>query len=195
MTRRGPASALRMVVTLASAGLVSGSALASVYMATAPRIARHQQAALAKAVLAVVPGAARFEALPGRRNVYATFTPDGRPAGLAIQAEGPGFMDTIRLLYGFRPESRTITGLAILDSRETPGLGDKIMTDPAFVHSFDALRVDPEIVPVTGGPTAADNEVDCISGATISSKAVVSILQRSVVGLPSGLTALPKENR
>ena len=184
MTRTGPASALRMVVTLASAGLLSGSALASVYMATAPRIARHHQAALAKAVLKVVPGAARFEAIPGESNMYATFTADGQAAGLAIQAEGPGFMDTIRLLYGFSPNARTITGLAILDSRETPGLGDKIMTDPGFVHSFDALQVDPEIVPATTGPRAADNEVDCISGATISSKAVVNILQRSLAELP-----------
>jgi len=68
-----------------------------------------------------------------------------------------------------------VTGMYVLESRETPGLGDKIFKDEAFVANFRALAVDPEIVLVKGGRTA-DNEVDAITGATISSRAVVKIL-------------------
>jgi electron transport complex protein RnfG len=68
--------------------------------------------------------------------------------------------------------------MAILESRETPGLGDKIYKDAAFVANFDSLSIDPEIVTVKKGRKSAPNEVDAITGATISSKAVARIIQQ-----------------
>jgi hypothetical protein len=41
---------------------------------------------------------------------------------------------------------------------------------------FTKLSIDPEVVPVPTGTRSAANEVDTITGATISSKAVVSII-------------------
>jgi electron transport complex protein RnfG len=99
--------------------------------------------------------------------------------GYAIPADGSGFMDTIKLIYGFDPTRRVIVGMAVLDSRETPGLGDKIITDSEFHENFVALVVEPEIDAVKKGKKTAENQVDCITGATISSEAVVSILNRS----------------
>ena len=66
--------------------------------------------------------------------------------------------------------------MEILDSRETPGLGDKIYKDAVFVANFSNLVADPEIVTVKKGTRSAPNEVDAITGATISSKAVVRII-------------------
>ena len=66
--------------------------------------------------------------------------------------------------------------MEILDSRETPGLGDKIYKDAVFVANFSNLVADPEIVTVKKGTRNAPNEVDAITGATISSKAVVRII-------------------
>jgi electron transport complex protein RnfG len=179
MTERGE-SATRMVVVMMIAGLLSGIVLAWVYVGTAPRIAQNHEAALNDAVLSVVAGAVRAERHPESGVVHAAYAKDGSLAGLAVQAEGPGFMDTIRLIYGFVPRTQRIVGLQILDSRETPGLGDKIMTDPDFVGSFRDLSVEPNIVPVTREKPSHPNEVDCISGATISSKAVVRIVQQSL---------------
>jgi electron transport complex protein RnfG len=68
--------------------------------------------------------------------------------------------------------------MEILQSRETPGLGDKIYKDAAFVANFSALSIDPEIITVKKGAKTALNEVDAITGATISSKAVVQIINR-----------------
>ena len=82
----------------------------------------------------------------GDEAVFAGFDADGDLVGYAIPADGPGFQDIIGLLYGYLPAERRITGMEILESRETPGLGDKIYKDAAFVANFDALAVDPEIV-------------------------------------------------
>ncbi|MDD9941766.1 MAG: FMN-binding protein [Myxococcales bacterium] len=199
----GHASSLRLVATLALAGFFSGVVLCGVYLASAPRIASNRAAALERAVLEVVPGAVAFSLMvagadgrltpadsseriadvdpqvPEPARVYATRDARGERVGYAIEAQGPGFMDTIRLLYGLDPATGTVIGLRILASRETPGLGDKIMYDPAFVESFRALSVEPEIVAVTRRPRRRSNEVDCIGGATISSRAVVQIVAGS----------------
>ena len=71
-----------------------------------------------------------------------------------------------------------IIGMEVLESKETPGLGDKIFKDQDFVANFSALNIDPEIVAVGSGKKTASHEVDSISGATISSKAVVKIINQ-----------------
>ena len=65
--------------------------------------------------------------------------------------------------------------MQVLESRETPGLGDRIYKDEVFVAEFRDLAVEPSIE-VIKGHGEAPHEVDAITGATISSKAVVSIL-------------------
>jgi electron transport complex protein RnfG len=185
---------IRMVATLALAGLCSGLVLVGVFLATQPRILQNRAEALNAAIYAVLPGteeiraqtvrdgalvAANDDTLPAGETVYAGYDADGKLIGYAVPAAGPGFMDTIQLLYGYDPESHEIIGLQVLESRETPGLGDKIITDEDFAANFDALAITPEIVPVKKGEKSRPNEVDCITGATISSEAVVSILNAS----------------
>ena len=96
-------------------------------------------------------------------------------------------MDDITVLYGYHPINEMIIGMKVLESRETPGLGDKIEKDKPFLDSFIDLAVNPEILAATRGPRAQPNEVDAISGATISSKAVVKLLNLSVKPLQEPL--------
>jgi electron transport complex protein RnfG len=188
--------ALRLVASLAIAGLLSGLVLVGVFLGTEERIAKNRADALRRAVFQVLPGTETIETyvldpsgaptpylgsadrLPDGEALYAGIRPDGTLVGLAIPAEGSGFMDTIRLLYGFDPSREVIVGMEVLDSRETPGLGDKIVYDPEFRSNFEALAVKPRIVAIKEGKTEP-NQVDCITGATISSEAVVTILNRS----------------
>jgi len=183
-------SSVRLIITLGVAGLFAGLALVGIYELTEPRIAANKARALREAVLEVVPGSASLEELSWRDGalvasegaaepIYAAYDEAGDLSGYAIPGEGPGFQDTIKLIYGFQPESRTIVGMYVLESKETPGLGDKIFKDDEFRGSFRALAVDPEIVPTKKGTASAPHEVDCITGATISSKAVVRILNES----------------
>jgi len=177
-----------MLATLGIAGMLSGAILVGVYQATAPRIERNRAEALEKAIFEVVPGAERREAwvlrdgaltaaepTPGEQAVYAGYDASGTRLGFAIPAEGGGFQDTIRLIYGVDPVRRVVLGMRVLESRETPGLGDKIIKDDKFVGAFSALAVDPAIVATKKG-AKEPYEVDAISGATISSKAVVNII-------------------
>jgi electron transport complex protein RnfG len=186
----------RLVLTLAAAGLVAGLALSGVYLATAPRIERNRAEALRRAIFEVLPGttetAAHVESdgavtahaadagPPPPDAVFVGWSESGEVVGWAIPAEGPGFMDTVRVLYGYDAVEKRIIGLAVLESRETPGLGDKIDYDPDWKANFVALAVEPEIVALRREEKTQPNEVDCITGATISSEAVVSMLNRSV---------------
>ena len=73
--------------------------------------------------------------------VFAGFDRDGKLVGLAIETQGMGYQDLIRLLYGYSPDEQAIIGIRVLESRETPGLGDRIETDANFLRNFQRLDV------------------------------------------------------
>jgi len=186
----------RLVATLTLTGLMSGLILVGVYLVTQPRILRNQAEALYAAIYHVLPGTQEIRTfvvregrlvtyespdgkLPDEQAVYAGHREDGSLVGYAVPAEGAGFQDTIKLIYGYDPSRRVIVGMQVLDSRETPGLGDKIITDDEFLANFEALAIEPSVVAVKKGKKVNPNEVDSITGATISSEAVVKILNES----------------
>jgi len=173
------------------AGLLSGLAIVGIYEITLPRITANQAAALNRAVFEVVPGSADMQPLrwtgeslvaePGASGddvIYGAYGSDGSFVGYAIPGEGAGFQDNIKLLYGYVPAGKKIVGMYVLESRETPGLGDRIMKDPKFGGEFKDLSVEP-VVKLVKGTGTAPNEVDAITGATISSNAVVKIINNT----------------
>ncbi len=186
-------SSARLVFTLALAGLISGAAIIGIYEFTLPTITANKARELREAVFKVVPGVTQMQQLVYRdgelivaaktekdeKPIYAGYDEGGVFVGYAIPAAGPGFQDTIGLLYGYKPDGQLVTGMEILESRETPGLGDKIYKDAEFVANFKALLTAPEIVVVKKGKKSRPNEVDAITGATISSKAVVRIINET----------------
>ena len=146
-----------------------------------------------EAVFKVLPGVSQMQALVYRDGelivvetpdkdepvVYGGYDEQGEFVGYAMPAAGPGFQDTIAILYGYQPAEKIVVGMEVLESRETPGLGDKIYKDAVFVGGFSALSVEPEIFAVKKGTKAQPNEIDAITGATISSKAVVRIINEA----------------
>lgn len=183
-------SAPRLVATLGALGFASGLLLVSVFLLSQPSIEAYRRQVLEAAINRVVPGSSRRRALAVRDGrlqeapeketggdgiIYAAYDEAGQQLGYAIPAEGPGFQDTIKLIYGYDPVRRMVTGMEVLESRETPGLGDKIMKDPGFLAQFLDLLVEPAVAAVKTRSGQA-NEVDVISGATISSQAVVRII-------------------
>ncbi|MCP4042253.1 MAG: FMN-binding protein [Gammaproteobacteria bacterium] len=180
-------------MTLAIAGLISGIAIIGIYEVTLPTITANKARELREAVFKVLPGVSKMQKLvyegdkltpksgktDAEKTIFGGYDQEGRFIGFAIPGAGPGFQDTIKLLFGYNPEKKVVTGMEILESRETPGLGDKIYKDAVFVANFDALFIEPQIVTVKKGTKSAPNEVDAITGATISSKAVVRIINES----------------
>lgn len=197
-----PTSGFRLVATLGLIALFSGLLVVSVYEYTRPFIDQNQQRALEDAVLEVIPGAEtrrsfeltddgltpRDEAAESGRTVYAAYNADGSLAGVALEASGRGYADVIRILYGYDPECRCIVGMTVLESRETPGLGDKIETEPHFLESLQGLeaRLNDQgtglahrIRTVDQGEADDPWEIDGITGATISSEAIGDMIHDS----------------
>lgn len=179
----------RLILTLTLAGLLSGITIVGAYELTRPAILANQARALREAVFEVVPGAESLLGLAWRDGalqpagagppaLYAGYDADDRFLGYAIPGEGAGYQDTIGLIYGYDPARRRVIGMQVLESRETPGLGDRIFKDPVFVGAFRDLAVDPAIELVKEG-ASLPHQVDGITGATISSRAVVRIVNEA----------------
>jgi len=189
-----------MIATMGLIGLIASILLVVTYFTTKPYIDANLAAYLESAIGEVLPGISSRRtfriadgkvtpddeglAPPGSR-VFAGFDSLGTLQGLAIEAQGQGYADVILVLYGYDPGCRCIIGFKVLDSRETPGLGDRIQRDQDFLANFDSLDVRwiPDSMSVEGpielakhGTKTAAYQIDAISGATISSRAVTSIL-------------------
>ena len=82
------------------------------------------------------------EGVDARRleRVYIGYRADEQPVGYAITASGPGFQDVVKLIFGYDPDSGKLLGMKVLENKETPGLGDKIERDEAFVSQFDGRK-------------------------------------------------------
>lgn len=193
--RQEEPSSFRLIATMGVAGLVAGVVLVGIYLVTKPLIDQNRYNDLQGAILDILPETgetriwvlqgdelAPYEGpegqLPEGEAVYASFDEAGQLLGYSVPAEGPGYQDTIRVLYGFDPVRQVIVGLAVLENKETPGLGDLIVDDPDFHANFEALAIEPGIVAVRDG-RVEPNQVDVISGATISSEAIVNMLNAS----------------
>ncbi len=146
------------------------------------RIQDNKKAALNQGIAEVVPdlgseAPTMFE-IDGN-NVYKCLDNNGQLAGWAIVGSTGGFVDTIELVAGLSPDGNTITGIKVLVQNETPGLGDKITTDPAEKNFYPRQYTGRS----TNGPfslTKQDpqnpNDIQAITGATYSSQYVMDIV-------------------
>ncbi|MFH2063960.1 MAG: FMN-binding protein [Pseudomonadota bacterium] len=133
-----------------------------------------------------------------RKKVYTVFEtryPDGKPAGWVAKASGQGYADKIELLFGVDPGATKLTGLFILEQKETPGLGNKII-DKQWRDQF-ILKPTGRMLKVVKGGAKGPYEIDAITGATISSKSVTTIINKTLADIQKQLASLaanPKED-
>ncbi|MCA9447873.1 MAG: FMN-binding protein [Candidatus Omnitrophica bacterium] len=178
-----------LVILLA---LVYGAGLAGVQIGLSPRIEQNKKDETYRVIPDLVPGAdARWieetrVPFEGKEVlVYRANTQAGDPMGWVVPASGQGFADKIEILIGLDPEVHTITGVYVLNQKETPGLGDYI-TGIDFTSRFAGKSTGERLEAVRGG-AVKDNQIDAITGATISSNAVTSIVNTAVETLGGAL--------
>jgi electron transport complex protein RnfG len=193
----------KMIRILMGIAMLSGFLVVLTFQLTKPIIAENQRRAIEAAVFQVIPGAVQrrdfmvndqgITAVDPEKpaegtKVYAGYDAEGNLLGVATNTAAQGYADLVHLLYGYDPDCQCIRGIKVLKLAETPGLGDKIITDANFVANFDQLDVSlnadgsglaNEIVTVKSGTKKNPWEIDAISGATISSKAVGNALNQS----------------
>ena len=123
----------------------------------------------------------------GRTIAYSVFKAStaGETKGWVAKASAQGYADKVELLIGMSPEADKITGLFVLDQKETPGLGAKIV-DPSWRGQFVGKST---AQPFQAVKNKADEpyEIDAITGATISSKTVCGIVNKTVADLKQPL--------
>ncbi len=187
--------AWRLLLTLALAGAMSGWLVVTVYKVTLPAVRKYAAEQVNAAVREVLKAPARWDTLylvndaltrtaPDKADLadipktYVGFDASGNRLGVAITAAEPGFQELVTLMIGFDPKSGTLIGFKVLEHKETPGLGDKIERDTAFGGQFTG-RVAP-LRGVKGRAGKPPSEVQTITGATISSRAVIRIINHAV---------------
>jgi len=159
-------------------GVFFGGALAGVHYQLGDRISRNKLADTLSQVPMLVSGSADSEpAQVGGMLVYRAMDEAGQTLGWVLPAGGPGFADRLELLIGLDARAEKITGLYVLDQKETPGLGNRIV-EQIWRGQFKGTQTDRAIKLVKTAP--GENQVQAITGATISSQSVTDIVNRSV---------------
>lgn len=207
-----PPNPWHMLRSMGGVGIVCALLIVVAFQGTLPRINQNKAEALERAVFQVLPGTknrATFRVNPdgacepfqgearGQRLVYAGFDENNNLVGIAVEAQGQGFQDVIRLIYGYSPEKQAVIGYQVLESKDTPGLGDKVEKDPHFLANFDNLEtpltadggaLQHAIEFVKSGGKQHPWQIEGITGATISSRAVANIMQKSTAEMVPLLT-------
>ena len=159
-----PKTLLKPVVTLLTVTALMGALLAGVNFATRDAIAQAKAQKTARAIAAVLPGAAAPEVISFEDDTALVQTVYRTDLGYAVETAPAGFGGSIALMVGVDP-SGTVLGVSVISHTETPGLGAvsaaKTPAGESFRDSFVGL---------SGTVTVSD--IDAISGATITSKAV-----------------------
>ncbi len=190
----------KMLSAMVGIGIFCGLLIVLTYEGTLPRVERLRAEALERAIFKVLPGineTKTFSFSDGQfiqtdqsegTVIYAGYDEAGDFKGIAIEASGQGYADIIKILYGYDPINQIVIGFYVLESKETPGLGDKIEKDENFLANFTALDVTLDdtksnlinsVIPVKSGTKENAWEVDGITGATISSRAIAEIIDKS----------------
>ena len=187
-----------LVILLA---LLYGGALAGVETTLGPRIAENKKRETYDVIPMLISEADKtktvelmVEGESGREvRVYRAVAADGTHKGWVVPAGGQGFGDRIELLIGLDARLSTITGLYVLDQKETPGLGNYITTE-GFRNQFSGKPTDRSLVVVKSDPKAS-YEIRALTGATISSESVSAIVNRAVADVKERIRRQPHATR
>jgi len=201
----------KLLAMMTGAGAIAGLLIVTAYQLTLPKIEEHQGEVMQTAIQEVLKAPPSYDtlylvngalvkALPAGADakklekVYLGHDAAGKRAGFAISAAENGFQDLVTLMFGYDAAAHRLIAMKVIGNKETPGLGNKIETDSAFVNGFVNA-----IAPVNGvkkdrGKSTA-NDVVMITGATISSRAVIRIINNAIARWQPLLDAYHEETK
>jgi len=183
-----------MFLNLVVIGAVSGAILAAFYHVADPMIKANQEKELKEAIFVVLPEARDYKLLKkpvdkADITIYEGIDGAGAPVGIAFKADGGGFQGNVGVMVGLNLDYLHLKGIKILDQVETPGLGNRI-SEPVFEDEFKGVDISPKIEYIKNRKPEKPNQIQSITGATISSNAVVTNINNAVSRV---LAAFPRE--
>lgn len=176
----------RIIVFVLVMGTFAGGLLIGVNAFTGPRILKNEEYKLKSSVLDVL------EIHYDKTNILSVFdqnvvtskkdkftfykAPDG---AVAFSFSGSGLWGPVSGIISLERDLKTIRKIKITHQEETPGLGGRI-AESDYLKQFKTKEVFPKIVFTPEGKASRKNEVDAITGATGSSRALEKLLNESV---------------
>ncbi len=163
-----------------------GLLIAVTNAALSPRIVQNKINKRNRLVGALLPEAKNFvldteieiESIQGKKEkieVYRAMSEEDECVGWSFNAAGSGFADKIELVVAVDKDFEKLAGFDVLASNETPGFGDQIKYD-YYRDQFKGAPAEELKLISSGDPKKIDAEIVAISGATVSSEAVLEII-------------------
>lgn len=175
----------KMIVNMVLVAAITGVILSFVFMKADPLIQANKAKELRESIFKVLPEAKDFQPVektlgPKEKFIlYVGVDDAGTPIGVAFKADGGGFQGNVGVMVGLDLEYAKMKAIEILDQVETPGLGDRIR-NPLFKDQFKGVEVSPKVEYIKYRKPEKPNQIQAITGATISSDAVVKNINRAV---------------
>lgn len=167
-------STIKIAMNLFGACLISGFIIAGVYSFTHETAEKKVIELKNESMRKLVASADEFKDVKDK-NDWVQAMSKGQVAAYILPAESKGYGGSIKMLVAVTPDGKVLS-YTILDSKETPGLGDKAAYEPFYSR---IIGKDAEKLAVTKDPSNVDN-VQAISGATITSRAVTKGIREAV---------------
>jgi electron transport complex protein RnfG len=153
------------IVFLTLVALIAVSLLVGIDSITAEKIEQQEEQKVQEMLAEMFADMDSYQADDPVEDIYTVYV-DEDVIGYAFEAVGKGYGGDIKLLIGLEDDKSTLKGVTVISQEETPGLGSRI-TDEAFLNMFTGIDRSDVALSKDGG------EIDAITGATISSSAVV----------------------
>ncbi len=186
-------SAVKNIIVLFIIALVSVSILAVLNQITMEPIAKAEEEAKAAVYRSVYSDAAEFEEMSGFTGLTSSYAPadgsitfnsvlaakdgGGNVIGYVIDATSAnGYGGDVQIAVGISNEG-TLTAFSVISASETPGLGARASEDE-FASQFAGMPAEEIVFTKTG--KSAPNEIDAISGATITTTAVTTAVNEAI---------------
>jgi RnfABCDGE-type electron transport complex G subunit len=195
---------LQYTVVLGVISIITAVAIAATYVTTKEKIRLREEARRMEALLTVLPG---LEGQPQEvtppgaapeEKVYKGVGKDQKVIGYAALGQAQGYSSTIKTMVGLSPDMEKILAIKVLAQSETPGLGTRVMeiattrtlwklltggkaaeaepTSPWFQDQFKEKALNQLTVVREADPS----KIQAITGATITTKAVVASVDNGV---------------
>lgn len=160
-------NSIKLIFVLSVICIVSATSLSYVYNSIAGPIIEERSVNTALEILnEMLPGADDYEFIKDEatgKTLYYTAIKNSETFGVAIPANAPGFGGAVELMI-ISDMTGNITAVRVLSQTETPGYGDRILTEPWFIEQYiDMNLVEDEF--------SLNKTVDALAGATVTSSA------------------------
>jgi electron transport complex protein RnfG len=187
---------LRESWLLLASSFCFGLLIAMTNAALSDRIEQNKAAKLNDLTKALVPGAEVFQPVEAdiqvklpdgaqeKAKIFEVLSGDKQRLGWSFNAHGSGFAGPVELVVAVDRDFEKIMGFDVLASSETPGFGDQIKSD-YYRKQYAGAPAEQLALTKTGNPGVADTQIVAITGATVSSQAVVDIVNTFLTQIKS----------